>query len=120
MFEVTYSEAGHGIKCEVAVAIAASSLPVQNHLGSRPTFGSVFIVKVEVGRCRKLIRRRSLWNRVAIAYRWKSYVHFRFGGWHLESVINIIGVMPMSVFVDNVGYWNYVCMSLRIEVSSTR
>ena len=30
MFEVTYSEAGHGIKCEVAVAIAASLLSVQN------------------------------------------------------------------------------------------
>jgi hypothetical protein len=95
-----HSEVGYGIKCEVAVAIAASSLPVQNLfpypvlLAAISVVGQRRAVSSLSSRSRALSKfntcKEPLESRRNRFYRWKSYFHFRFGGRHRESVVNII------------------------------
>ena len=78
--------------------------------------------QVKVGHCRKI--GGSFWNCVAISYR-LSYFQFRFGGRHLESVVNkrretstvsYSGQRWSKIWGSR---WNYVSMSLETEVIST-
>ena len=71
----------------------------------------------------------SIWNRVAISCRLKSFIQFRCSGRHLESAVGNVGWATSTSSYSGRSWskmwgshWNYVCrpMSLETEVTTTR